>query len=37
MLLYELKELIMLNSNNNEDIIKPIKDIFKVNYNIPEY
>ena len=27
----------MLNSNNSEDIIKPIKDIFKVNYNIPEY
>ena len=37
MLSYEFKELIMLNSNNNEDIIKPIKDIFKVNYNIPEY
>ena len=23
--------------SSSKDIIKPIKDIFKINYNIPEY
>lgn len=27
----------MSNSDNNEDIIKSVKSIFKMNYNIPEY
>ena len=34
---YKFKELIMSNNNENDNIIKPIKSIFKINYNIPEY